>query len=149
MRNPQTQHTVLMHHHGIKHLLGVRAVRLLWHTLACPASVHLIHPSRLAVGYAAGVIITCVQLPLLRCRIKHLGLHDLSTLLWALAQLQLQPPADILSELCEVSLARVGACDVTHFTNIAWALGRLQAAPEQEWLDAAEAASLQVGGMEQ
>jgi hypothetical protein len=79
------------------------------------------------------------------CRIKHLALPDLSTLLWALAQLQLQPPADILSELVERSLVHVAACDATQLTNIVWALGRLGAHPDGEWMQAAESASMQVG----
>jgi hypothetical protein len=79
-------------------------------------------------------------------RVKKLALPDLSTLLWALAQLQLQPPDDILSELCERTAPYISSCDVTHLTNIVWALGRLQARPDKEWVEAAEAASMQVGG---
>lgn len=80
------------------------------------------------------------------CRIKRLGLQDLSTLLWSLAQLQLQPPEDVLQELCEASTPLVPACDATHLTNIVWALGRLQARPCWELVEAVEAASLQVRG---
>jgi len=80
------------------------------------------------------------------CRTKSLCLHDLSTLLWALAQLQLQPPEDILQDLCEATAPHLAACGATHLTNIVWALGRLQAKPEREWVEAAEAASLQVSG---
>jgi hypothetical protein len=83
---------------------------------------------------------------LLLRRVKKLALPDLSTLLWALAQLQLQPPDDILSELCERTAPYISSCDVTHLTNIVWALGRLQARPDKEWVEAAEAASMQVGG---
>lgn len=79
------------------------------------------------------------------CRVKNLALPDLSTLLWALAQLQLQPPDDVLSDLCERSAPHIPDCDVTHLTNIVWALGRLQARPGREWVEAAEAASMQVG----
>lgn len=75
---------------------------------------------------------------------KNLVLRDLSTLLWALAQLQLQPPEDVVCELCERSWPCIPACDVTQLTIIVWALGRLQARPGRAFLEAAEAASMQV-----
>lgn len=86
-------------------------------------------------------------------RIKSLALPDLSTLLWALAQLQLPPPDDILQDLIDATAVHISTsahdgdgcdCDSTHLTNIVWALGRLQARPDREWLVAAQQASLKV-----
>jgi hypothetical protein len=79
--------------------------------------------------------------------VKNLALQDLSTLLWALAQLQLQPSEDVVCELCERSWPCIPACDVTQLTIIVWALGRLQARPGRAFLEAAEAASMQVCGL--
>ena len=77
-------------------------------------------------------------------RVKSLALSDLSTLLWALAQLELQPPDDILADLCDCAAPHIPACGVEDLTNIVWALARIHARPGKPWVETAESASLQV-----
>jgi hypothetical protein len=66
----------------------------------------------------------------------------MSTLLWALAQLQLAPPDDLLHELCKAVMPALPECDATQLTHIVWALARLGAHAGRGWVEAAEAASL-------
>jgi hypothetical protein len=49
--------------------------------------------------------------------------------------------------MCEHSRPLLAECDASHLTNIVWALGRLGARPDCEWLEAAEESSMQVGGL--
>jgi hypothetical protein len=86
------------------------------------------------------------------CRCSSVSLQDLSTLLWALARLFLQPPADLLSELTQQSLTllrevhtpsfpnshREGADAAEALANMLCGLAQLKAAPDAAWLEEVE-----------
>lgn len=86
------------------------------------------------------------------CRCSTLTLPDLSTIMWSLARLQLQPHAELFTELSQhaLHLLRESPGDATSFSNLIAALAQLQdrspgqAGPDRAWLEEVEQASLQI-----
>lgn len=71
-------------------------------------------------------------------------MHDVCTLAWSLARLQLAPPQELVGELLGHALPQLAACDAPALAALVWALGRLRAAPGDGDLAALEQASLQL-----